>query len=134
MQDNDMIALGAKLRDIRNRKSELEEQLRLVKEEIKSVEAMLIEAMTTEECDGFKYDGTMFTLVTKESLGAIPDEKEALYAVMKQHGFEHLFTINTTTLAATLKELKTNNDGEFPEWLDGLVKVFDKPSIQVRKA
>ena len=134
MPNNEMIALGAKLREQRNRKSELEEQLRLIKEAIEETEAELIEAMTTEECDGFKHDGTMFTLVTREYPGAIPEEKEALYAAMKQHGYEHLFTINTMTLSATLKEMKTNNDGEFPEWLDGLVKVFEKPSIQVRKA
>lgn len=134
MSNNEMISLGAKMKDLRQRKGELEEQLRLTKEAIEETEMQLIELMTTEECDGFKHDGTMFTLVTREYPGAIPEEKEALYAVMKQHGYEHLFTINTMTLSATLKEMKTNNDGEFPEWLDGLVKVFEKPSIQVRKA
>ena len=29
---------------------------------------------------------------------------------MKRHGFEHLFTINSQTLQATLKELKANNE------------------------
>ena len=133
MPDNEMLLLGAKLREARNRKSELDEKLRLAKEEIEDIETQLIELMTTEECDGFKYDGTMFTLVKKEYPGAIPEEKEALYAAMKEHGFEHLFTINTMTLSATLKELKTNNDDVLPEWLEGLVKTFEKPSIQVRK-
>ena len=134
MSNNEMISLGAKMKELRQRKGELEEQLRLVKEDIEETETQLIELMTTEECDGFKHDGTMFTLVTREYPGAIPEEKEALYAAMKQHGYEHLFTINTMTLSATLKEMKTNNDDEFPEWLEGLVKVFEKPSIQVRKA
>ena len=39
MPNNEMIALGAKLREKRNRKSELEEQLRLIKEAIEETEA-----------------------------------------------------------------------------------------------
>jgi len=52
---------------------------------------------------------------------------------MKKRGFEHLFTINSQTLQATLKELKANNDDVMPEWLDGLVQVAEKQTIQVRR-
>jgi hypothetical protein len=36
-------------------------------------------------------------------------------------------------LSATLKELKSNNEDILPEWLDGLVQITEKASIQVRK-
>ena len=53
---------------------------------------------------------------------------------MKQHGFEHLFTINSQTLSATVKELKTNNDDTLPEWLEGLISIYEQPSIRVSKS
>ena len=93
----------------------------------------MIQEMTTEECESFKRNGVLFSLVRKEYPSAIPEMKGELYEVMKQRGFEHLFTINTQTLQATLKELKANNDDLMPEWLDGLIQIAEKQSIQVRK-
>ena len=50
------------------------------------------------------------------------------------HGFDHLFTINTQTLSATVKELKSNNDDILPEWLEGLIRIYEQPSIRVTKS
>jgi len=44
-----------------------------------------------------------------------------------------LFTINSQTLSGTVKDLKANNDDQIPEWLDGLVKITEKPSIRLSK-
>ena len=99
-----------------------------------AVEASLIEIMTAEECTGFKRGNSTFSLVIKEFPGAVPECKEELYTQMKQHGFEHLFTINSQTLSATVKELKTNNDDTLPEWLEGLISIYEQPSIRVSKS
>jgi len=52
---------------------------------------------------------------------------------MKEQRFEDLFTINSNTLSATVRDLKENNDGELPEWLDGLIKIAEKTTIQIRR-
>lgn len=137
-EDNDMtetymLTLADKLKAMRDRKAELEDALKATNGDISVIEDALIEAMTQEECTGFKRGDRSFSLVIREFPAAIPETKDQLYTEMKSHGFEHLFTINSLTLQATLKELKANNDDSLPEWLDGLVRIAEKPSIRVTK-
>lgn len=134
MNDNRMLELADHLKMLRDRKAAAQAELKEIGAEIDSVESALIEIMTAEECTGFKRGGSTFSLVIKEYPGAVPECKEQLYAQMKQHGFEHLFTINTQTLSATVKELKANNDDILPDWLDGLISVFEQASIRVTKS
>lgn len=133
MEDT-MLTTADDLKALRDKKNELQAQLKAVQEELDTKEAELIECMTNAECTGFDRNGTRFSLVIREYPGAIPEEKEELYRRMKAHGFEHLFTINTMTLQGTLKELKANNDDVLPEWLDDVVKIFEQPSIRVSKS
>lgn len=133
MTETKMLELADQLKQLRDQKAELDFETKEVNKQIEGVELDLIQEMTTEECESFKRNGVLFSLVRKEYPSAIPEMKGELYEVMKQRGFEHLFTINTQTLQATLKELKANNDDLMPEWLDGLVQIAEKQSIQVRK-
>ena len=133
MTETKMLELADQLKQLRDRKADLDFETKEVNKQIEGVELDLIQEMTTEECESFKRNGVLFSLVRKEYPSAIPEMKGELYEVMKQRGFEHLFTINTQTLQATLKELKANNDDLMPEWLDGLVQIAEKQSIQVRK-
>ena len=52
---------------------------------------------------------------------------------MKANGFEDLFTINSQTLSATVKELISENGGVLPTWLEGLIKVAEKNTLRVAK-
>jgi hypothetical protein len=71
--------------------------------------------------------------VIKEYPVAEPERKDELYKVMKKQGFEDLFTINTNTLSGTIRDLKENNEGVLPDWLEGLIKFGEKSTIQIRK-
>ena len=133
MTETRMLELADQLKQLRDQKAELDFETKEVNKQIEGVELDLIQEMTTEECESFKRNGVLFSLVRKEYPSAIPEMKGELYEVMKQRGFEHLFTINTQALQATLKELKANNEDLMPEWLDGLIQIAEKQSIQVRK-
>ena len=37
-------------------------------------------------------------------------------------------------LTAEVKELKANNDDVLPEWLDGVIRIYEQPSIRVMKS
>jgi hypothetical protein len=128
-----MLELADQLKKQRDEKNALDFSLKELNKEIELTEQELIQQMTTEECESFKRNGVTFSLVKKEYPSAVPEKKSELYDIMKEQGFEHLFTINTQTLSATLKELKANNEDILPEWLDGLVQITEKASIQVRK-
>jgi len=98
------------------------------------VKVELILYITDEECTGFDRNGSHFSLVIREYPGAVPEEKEELYRRMREHGFEHLLTINVQTLSGTIKELKANNDDVLPDWLEGVIRIYEEPNIRVTKS
>lgn len=133
MDENKRFELAEFLKELRDKKQELEAEVKGINAEIESVQAELIADLIDNESTGFNYKGNNFTLVVKEYPAAEPERKDELYTVMKEQGFEDLFTINSNTLSATIKDLKENNDGELPAWLDGLIKIAEKTTIQIRK-
>lgn len=129
-----LLILSDKLKDLKSKKSVLDAQTKSINEEIDGVTAEMIELMTNEELTSFKRDGTTFSLVIQEYPAPEPDRKPELWDAMKANGFEDLFTINSQTLTATVKELITENGGVLPAWLDGLIKVAEKNSIRMTKS
>ena len=128
-----ILEIADKYLEKREKKSELETQIKDVNEELESLEQELIGLMTDNEIDSFKRNGILYSVVTREFQSANPERKEELYLQMKKKGFEHLFTINTNTLSATVKELIAENDGKLPDWLEGLINQTEKQSIRIKK-
>jgi hypothetical protein len=133
LTDTKRFELAEFLKELRDEKDELENKVKGLNAEIDSIQQELIDDLIANESTGFNHKGYNFSLVVKEYPGAEPERKDELYRVMKEQGFEHLFTINSQTLGATLKELKANNDDVLPEWLEGLVKIAEKPTIRISK-
>lgn len=134
MDENKRFELAMFLKELRDEKDELEEKVKGLNAEIESITQELIDDLVENESTGFNHKGYNFSLVVKEYPSAETTEKSELYKVMKERGFEHLFTINSQTLSATLKELKFNNDDVMPDWLDGLVKITEKASIRISRS
>ena len=129
-----LLELSDRLKELRTQKSDLEREVKGINEEIDGVTTEMIDLMTTEELTSFNRNGTTFSLVTQEYPAPEPERKGELWEVMKKNGFEDLFTINSQTLSATVKELIAANEGVLPEWLDGLIKIAEKISIRVAKS
>lgn len=129
-----LLELSDRLKELRTQKSDLEREVKGINEEIDGVTTEMIDLMTTEELTSFNRNGTTFSLVTQEYPAPEPERKGELWEVMKKNGFEDLFTINSQTLSATVKELIAANEGILPEWLDGLIKIAEKNSIRVAKS
>lgn len=119
--------------ELRDSKAELESKVKSLNAEIESVESELIADMIESEDASFNHKGVTCSLVQREFVSPEPTSKEDLWTAMKEQGYEHLFTINSQTLSGTVKELKSNNDDELPEWIEGLVKIMEKPSIRLLK-
>ena len=129
-----LLELSDRLKELRTQKSDIEREVKGINEEIDGVTTEMIDLMTTEELTSFNRNGTTFSLVTQEYPAPEPERKGELWEVMKKNGFEDLFTINSQTLSATVKELIAANEGVLPEWLDGLIKIAEKNSIRVAKS
>lgn len=132
--NTELLNLSDKLKELRAKKADLDIQVKGVNEEIDGITTQMIDLMTTEELTSFNRNGTTFSLVTQQYPAPEPERKGELWETMKANGFEDLFTINSQTLSATVKELIANNDGVLPNWLDGLIKIAEKNSIRMAKS
>lgn len=132
--DTKLLELSDRLKELRDKKAEMEAEEKGVNEQIDEVSNAMIEIMTNDELTSFNRNGMNFSMVVQEYPAPVPELKDELYAVMKEQGFEHLFSINSRTLQATVKELISNNDGVLPAWLEGLIQVAEKQSIRLAKS
>ena len=136
MDSNIMFELADRLRSLREEKSEAEQQLKALTAEIDEVDYRLSELMADTETQNFTRSGMMFCLTTKTRASATAGRKEELFTALRGEGFGDLVyeTVNANSLSAFGKEQIAENGDALPPWLDGLVNVFEKTTVGVRKA
>ncbi|MFC5543309.1 hypothetical protein ACFPOH_16485 [Ureibacillus suwonensis] len=131
-----MFELADTLKNLRDLKQDLEQQVKDINAKIDETDYRLSELMAESETQNFTRSGTMFCLTTKTRASAVAGSKEELYAALRQQGFGELVyeTVNANSLSSFVKEQIGENDDTLPDWLTGLVNVFDKTTVGVRKA
>jgi predicted nuclease with TOPRIM domain len=134
LDNNEIFELADRLKVFKDKKSSLEAEIKAVNKEIEQVEVRMIELMTEDELQSFKRASNLFYLMVSEYPSAVPERKDELYRALKAKGYDYLFTINARTLAASIKEMTEQNDGILPAWLEGLIQVYEKTSIGIRRA
>ena len=132
-----LFALADKLRELREEKDTQDAILKDIKSDISDIEYKLTEAMAQAECPNFTRNGKQFIMTCTTRWSPETERKEELYAVLKDSGYDHLFTINHQTLSSFIREQvseTTNDNGEthIPDWLTGLVKSFDDIGITMK--
>ena len=136
MDTEKMFALADRLRSLRDEKAEAELRLKEIKAEMDEVDYQLSELMAESETQNFTRAGTMFCLTTKTHASAVAGRKEELFSALRASGFGDLVydTVNANSLSACVKEQMAENGDALPGWLDGLVNVFEKTGVSLRKA
>ena len=136
MESNDLFALADELRELKETKKRLEDELKTVGLEIDRVDAVLAQRMVDAETQNFTRNGTMFCLTSTTRASAAAGRKDELFEALREAGYGDLVyeTVNANSLSAFVKEQTTENGDTLPEWLDGLVTVFEKTTVGVRKA
>ena len=136
MQQETMFELADRLKTLRDQKDALEAELKQVSMDIDNADWQLANHMTETETQNFTRAGVMFCLTTKTRASALAGQKEALYGALRAKGFGDLVyeTVNANSLSAFVKEQIEANKDTLPEWLNGLISVFDKTTVGVRKA
>lgn len=82
-----ILELADKLKELREKKKDLDDQVKANNAEIDSIEEQLVQAMLQEEMQNFNRAGTLFYLNTKVFASAIPEKKADLYEALKENGF-----------------------------------------------
>ena len=136
MESHDLFALADVLRELKEAKKRLEEELKAVGLEIDRVDAELAQRMADTETQNFTRNGTMFCLTNTIRASATAGRKDELFEALREAGYDDLIyeTVNANSLSAFVKEQTTENGDTLPQWLDGLVTVFEKTTVGVRKA
>ena len=136
MDSEKMFEMADRLRGLRDEKAELEKRIKEINGEIDDTDFRLSELMAETETQNFTRAGMMFCLTSKTRASAVAGRKEELFAALRGEGFGDLVyeTVNANSLSAFVKEQIEENGDVLPEWLDGLVKVFEKTSVSLRKA
>ena len=136
---HELFQLADKLRQLRQEKDDHTAILKGINSDIDSVEFQLTEAMAQAECSNFTRNGKQFIMTSTTRWSPETDRKDELYAILKENGFDHLFTINHQTLGSFIKEqvnetADDNGDTYIPDWLAGLVKSYDDIGITMKAA
>ena len=136
MDSEKMFEMADRLRGLRDEKAETEKRLKEINGKIDETDFRLSELMAETETQNFTRAGMMFCLTSKTRASAMAGRKEELFAALRGEGFGDLVyeTVNANSLSAFVKEQIEENGDVLPEWLDGLVKVFEKTSVSLRKA
>jgi len=135
--DNDkMFELADELKRLRDLKADLEQQVKDTTAQIDQTDYRLSELMAETETQNFTRAGTMFCLTTKTRASATAGVKDALFEALKANGYGDLVyqTVNANSLSSFVKEQIESNGDTLPGWLEGLVSLFDKTTVSVRKA
>jgi predicted nuclease with TOPRIM domain len=136
IQQGKIFALADELKSLRDKKSDLEASVKETTAKIDEVDYNLSELMAETETQNFTRAGTMFCLTTKTRASAVSSVKDKLHAALKGNGYGDLVyeVVNANSLSSFVKEQIENNNDKLPQWLTGLVHVFDKTTVSVRKA
>jgi hypothetical protein len=136
MDSEKMFELAERLKRLRDQKQETETALKEINAQIDETDYRLSEAMAESETQNFTRSGTMFYLTTKTRASAAAGSKDELYAALREQGFGDLVyeTVNANSLSSFVKEQIEENGDALPDWLVGLVNIFDKTTVGVKKA
>ena len=136
MEGSTLFEWADRLKALRDRKEALEAELKQVNMDIDNADWHLSNLMAESETQNFTRAGTMFCLTTKTHASAVAGRKEEVFSALRAGGFGDLVyeTVNANSLSAFVKEQVAENGDMLPDWLDGLVNVFEKTTVGVRKA
>ena len=135
MQTLPMYELEERLKQLREKKKAAQQQLKDVHAEIEKTEYQLSMQMAETETQNFTRAGTMFSLTTQIRASAVAGRREELSAALKENGCGDLVyeTVNANSLSAFVKEQLAENQDTVPEWLSGLVHIYEQTSVSVRQ-
>ena len=136
MDSNIMFELADRLRELREEKAAAELRLKELSAEIDEVDYRLSELMAETETQNFTRQGLMFCLTTKTRAAAKAGRNEAQFSPPPAPGEGDIGyeTVNANSLSAFVKEQIAENGDTIPDWLNGLVNVFEKTTVGVRKS
>ena len=131
-----LFELADQLKAARDRKKQLDTEIKELTSRIDDLDRQLSDAMAEEEIDRFSRNGSLFYLTSRLFASPKAGEKDAMIRALKENGYEGLVTetVNANTLSSFAKErMMESESGELPGWLNDVITTFEKVSVGVRR-
>jgi len=130
----ELFDISDKLVILRDRKKELEDELKEVNSDITEIEERLVAAMVAEEMQNFTRNGKQFILTSRTYVSAKSGMMPAICDWMKGHELGDMVkeSVHPQTLQAWVKE-KMEGAGALPKELGEMLNVYEKSGISIRK-
>jgi len=131
-----LIELASQLRTLKEKEACLKDELSNTRIQIKNIKKDLVNQMINCEVQNFKHNDNIFYLTTSIYVSDVASRREELYSTLRDNGYGSLIkeTVHPQTLKAFVKELMAENGDEVPEWLNGLVTVYEEQEVRIKKA
>ena len=128
-----LIELASQLRTLKEKEARLKDELSNTRIQIKNIKKDLVNQMINYEVQNFKHNDNIFYLTTNIYVSDVEPQEGCLH---KDNGYGSLIkeTVHPQTLKAFVKELMAENGDEVPEWLNGLVTVYEEQEARMKKA
>lgn len=135
MTNQEIFEIADKLKAAKDRKKELDAQVKEITAEIDELDLALSDAMAEAELDRFSRNGNTFYLNTRLFASPAAGRKDELMQALKDQGYGSIVveTVNANTLASFVKEQMAENGDEIPGWLSEVISTYEKVSVGVRK-
>lgn len=133
--DSYIFSLADQLKELKDRKKDLEAEVKAITANIDRLDLELSDAMAEAECERFSHGGNTFYLNTRLFASPVAGRKDDMIFALKDNGYGDIVTetVNANTLASFVKEQKTLNADEVPAWLADVVNIHEKVSVGIRK-
>ena len=130
-----MFEMADQLKELKTQKKKAEDQVKELNEKIAELDEELSARMIETETQSFKRAGTMFYITSKLQASAAGDRKDELFQALRDKGFESLVVenVNANSLTSFVKEQMAENGDNLPQWLLGLVKLYEKTTVGLRR-
>lgn len=126
------------LKGLKDRKADLEAQLKQAKADIAAQEKAMAEEMIGLEMENITIGGYSYTLTPKTHYSCLAVDRDQAICAIQRFGYaaENVYsnTFQTRTFEKIIKEIVEMNNDELPEEFDGIVSVYEENGITMRKA
>ena len=129
-----LFELADELYALRQKKQELEEQVKALNKEIESKQQQMVELMLDEEIDKFSRNGRLFYMAVKTRVSPKAGMKPKLIEWLKESEYADLVKedVHARTLESWARELIENE--ELPPEVEEMLNIYDQTVINIRKA
>lgn len=121
--------------DLTAQRDDLRGKLALIEEERGKVEARLVERFALNGVQNMKVNGATMYLNVDVHASVPPERREAALAAARSLGLDDLISLQPQRFAAWCREQLRDETtgGRLPREFEGLVNVYERPSLRVRR-